>query len=69
MNCDKCGKNMDKVSGGFHSGLTVYVGIGESEDREQKEYYLNQLGKYANGNKTSYNFCYECLIDAMMGRK
>lgn len=68
MNCDKCGKNMDTPGGGYHVGFGINISIEEGVCNETREFYLNQFGKYAKGNKTSYNFCYECLIDAMMGR-
>jgi len=65
MNCDKCGKDMSYRTGSL-IGLSAGVIISHNNSDEENLFFKKQLGKYAD--KDNYNFCYECLIDAMMGK-
>jgi len=74
MKCDRCGKEMgikeeigDRVI--FHSDI-VGVSIDSHTDEmsdDDIENMKRQFGKYEINR--SYNFCYECWLDSLMGVK
>lgn len=65
MICDKCGKEMSDEHGTM-IGLSIMVNR-NGIDGHTDEFLDKQLGKYAGNDH--YEFCYECLIDAVMGDK
>lgn len=58
MNCNKCGKNMQGEKG-------VVVGMLIQNYETDNKFMAAQFGKYAGRQR--FMFCYECVIDAMMG--
>lgn len=62
MICGKCGKEMLEEGKGNMIGLSIM--INRVSGQHSDEFLDNQLGKYAGNDH--YEFCYECLIDAIM---
>ena len=65
MDCDNCGKEMSGEDGSSTIGMVIQ--IYPFLEKARDDFMAKQLGKYAG--KTRFKFCYECLIDAMMGVK
>jgi len=61
--CDRCGKDMEDEKNASTVGMMIQIYPNNTE----KEFIDKQLGKYVG--KSQFMFCYECLIDAMMGVK
>ena len=66
IRCSRCNKLMTHSDGTNLVGLSITFKFG-GLDEEYKKFYKKQLGKYAE-NK-DYNFCFECWIDSLMGRR
>ena len=62
-NCERCNKELEDEKGNSHAGMVVCVrNISLSNDTE---FLQKQMGKYEVGK--DYNFCFECLLDTLMG--
>jgi hypothetical protein len=63
LNCDNCGKSMTSETGQTIVALSMRL---SQDDLKDRFFIDKQLGVYAG--KSSFNFCYECCIDAIMRR-
>ena len=69
-NCAKCGKDLTDTNGDACAGMTICIRIcepiagAESLQEQNIKFLQKQMGKYAIAD---YNFCYECLLDTLMG--
>lgn len=70
MKCDNCGKEMTKIIDGDPVtiiGCSVGCEIKKDIPDEYVQFLEEQFGKYEIG--TMYNFCWECWLDNLMGKK
>lgn len=64
MKCSKCEKELCDERGTCISAFTVMVA---SDKSFSEDFLKKQMGGYELD--TEYSFCYECLLDTMMGKK
>ena len=64
MQCTKCGKEMTNENGMSIIGAMFEVNF--EAQPELREFAQQQLGKYELDKP--YPFCYECILDGLMGR-
>ncbi len=62
MKCDRCEKEMTAENDSSIIGFSITV---RCENESSLEFYQKQMGKYKLDK--DYNFCFECLIDSLMG--
>ena len=61
-NCAKCNKELEDEKGQSIVGMMIRV---NNQDNELPGFTQKQMGKYEIGK--DYNFCFECLLDTLMG--
>jgi len=61
-NCAKCNKELEDEKGQSIVGMMIRV---NNQDNELPGFTQKQMGKYTLGK--DYNFCFECLLDTLMG--
>lgn len=67
--CDRCHKSLENTEGTEVIGIKVsmiFLG-GNNQKPAHNDFLQYQLGKYELGKE--YNFCYECLLDALFQTK
>ena len=65
INCSKCNKELEDEKGQSLTGM--HIRIHSSDPINDMEFLQKQMGKYEIGK--DYNFCFECLLDTLMGVK
>lgn len=65
--CCKCEKEMCDEDGTTLTGYSLQFYITEDQTESKKAFCKKQLGKYEPNH--SYDFCYECWLDSLMGDK
>ena len=64
--CSKCNRCLTDDKGTTVIGLSISL-FGKDLDKDSA--IREQLGKYnTNSNDITFNFCYECWLDSLMGR-
>ena len=61
--CSKCSKCMTDTDGTSVSGISIDFIL---DTNANTEFIQKQLGKY---EIKTYEFCYECWLDSLFGRK
>ena len=64
INCAKCNKELEDEKGQSITGMMIRI---TASGNISPEFVQKQMGKYEIGK--DYNFCFECLLDTLMGVK
>lgn len=65
IHCEGCGRSLTDENGSSIIGVSITVTVKDDEAQINTDFIKRQMGKYEI-NK-SYNFCYECWLDSLMG--
>ena len=65
INCAKCNKELEDEKGQSVIGMSIRVT--KTDFKDDTDFLRKQLGKYQLYK--DYNFCFECLLDTLMGVK
>lgn len=66
--CKRCGKNMTYEDGSSIVAWSISVVDAQSSPNPKyTEFLQQQVGEFTLGE--TYNFCFECLIKTLMGKK